>query len=114
MERVASAMASTGYPAERIHLVKGLIEHTIPEHAPGSIGLLRLDTDWYKSTMHELVQLYPRLTLNGVVIVDDYGHFKGAREATDEYFRTNNMRRIAKIQQRVNELFATVERLSKR
>jgi len=50
------------------------------------ISLLRLDTDWYESTRHELVHLYPRLAPGGVLIIDDYGHFEGARRATDEYF----------------------------
>ncbi len=90
-ENVAAAMASTGYPAARIHLVQGMVEETIPAQAPTAIALLRLDTDWYQSTMHELVHLHPRLTRKGVVIVDDYGHFKGARDATDEYFRQRGL-----------------------
>ena len=61
-KNVAAAMAATGYPAARIHLVQGMVEETIPAQAPTSIALLRLDTDWYQSTMHELVHLYPRLT----------------------------------------------------
>lgn len=79
-------MRSTGYPAERIHLIKGKVEDTVPQHAPEKIALLRLDTDWYESTKHELVHLYPRLVPNGVLIVDDYGHWQGARQAVDEYF----------------------------
>jgi O-methyltransferase len=51
---------------------------------PGST-LLRLDTDWYESTRHELEHLYPRLVMGGVIIIDDYGHWKGARLAVDEY-----------------------------
>jgi hypothetical protein len=47
--------------------------------------LLRLDTDWYASTRHELVHLYPLLVLGGVIIIDDYGHLQGARKAADEY-----------------------------
>ena len=47
--------------------------------------MLRLDTDWYESTAHELVHLYPRVAPNGVVIIDDYGHWQGARQAVDEY-----------------------------
>lgn len=85
---VAAAMASTGYPADRVHFVKGLVEETLPGRAPASIALMRLDTDWYRSTLHELVHLYPRLSPRGVAIIDDYGHFAGAREATDEFFRT--------------------------
>ncbi|PZO38295.1 MAG: macrocin O-methyltransferase [Pseudanabaena frigida] len=91
VEEVKQAMALTGYPMERIHFVKGLVENTIPEQAPESIAVMRLDTDWYKSTIHELEYLYPRLSPKGILIVDDYGHFKGAREATDEYFYKNKM-----------------------
>jgi hypothetical protein len=50
--------------------------------------LLRLDTDWYESTRHELVHLYPRITSGGVVIIDDYGYWSGARKATDEFLAT--------------------------
>lgn len=48
--------------------------------------MLRLDTDFYESTLHELKHLYPRLTPGGVLIIDDYGSFYGARKAVDEYF----------------------------
>jgi O-methyltransferase len=86
VSEVQSAMGSTGYPPERISYVQGLVEETISSSAPARIALLRLDTDWYVSTHHELVQLYPRLERGGVLIVDDYGHFAGARKAVDEYF----------------------------
>jgi hypothetical protein len=85
-DAVRDAMRTTGYPEERIHLVPGLVEDTLPGAAPASIALLRLDTDWYASTRHELVHLYPRLADGGVLIVDDYGHYEGARRAVDEYF----------------------------
>jgi O-methyltransferase len=88
-EDVEQAMNSTGYDSRYIHLIKGKVEVTIPEHAPESIALLRLDTDWYESTRHELEHLFPRLSKRGVVIIDDYGHWKGARKAVDEYFRQN-------------------------
>jgi len=91
LDSVKQAMDSTGYPMERIHFVKGLVENTIPDKASEKIALLRLDTDWYKSTIHELTHLYPRLSPKGIVIVDDYGYFKGAREAVDEYFYKNKM-----------------------
>jgi O-methyltransferase len=86
LEAVREAMLGTGYPAERIHLVKGLVEDTLPAQAPERLAMLRLDTDWYQSTKHELDQLYPRLQDGGVLIVDDYGHYEGARRAVDEYF----------------------------
>jgi O-methyltransferase len=77
---------STGYPKARLHFVKGKVEDTIPSSAPAQIALLRLDTDWYESTAHELLHLYPSVVPNGVIIIDDYGHWLGARKAVDEYF----------------------------
>lgn len=88
VEEVREAMESTGYPPARVHLIKGMVEDTLPSEAPEQLALLRLDTDWYASTRHELEQLYPRLTVGGVLIVDDYGHYEGARKAVDEYFTT--------------------------
>lgn len=92
LEEVEENLAATGYPPERIHLVKGMVEETIPQHAPHELALLRLDTDWYASTKHELEHLFPLLRAGGVLIIDDYGHFRGAREATDEYLAANDVR----------------------
>ncbi|MGN6474499.1 MAG: TylF/MycF/NovP-related O-methyltransferase [Mycobacteriales bacterium] len=89
IEGVRGLLTSTGYPVERLHLIKGPVEETVPEHAPAEIALLRLDTDWYESTAHEMRHLYPRLADGGVLIVDDYGHWEGARKAVDEYFASS-------------------------
>jgi hypothetical protein len=72
--------------------VKGKVEDTIPRAAPKQIALLRLDTDWYESTYHELKHLYPRLVPGGVLILDDYGHWEGARRAVDQYFEEERIR----------------------
>jgi hypothetical protein len=85
-ETVRRTLLETGYPAERLHLVRGPVEETVPAGAPDALALLRLDTDWYESTRHELEHLYPRLTEGGVLIVDDYGHWEGSKRAVDEYF----------------------------
>ena len=85
-EDVQANLWSTGYPRERIHFVRGKVEETIPATLPERIALLRLDTDWYESTRHELNHLYPRLSRHGLLIIDDYGHWQGARRAVDEYF----------------------------
>ncbi|NBX98218.1 macrocin O-methyltransferase [bacterium] len=58
----------------------------IEENIPKSIALLRLDTDWFESTMCELKVLFPRLSNNGSLIIDDYGHWNGCKEAVDLYF----------------------------
>ena len=85
-EDVARVLAACGYDESKIHMVKGRVEETIPAKAPERIAILRLDTDWYESTLHELEHLYPRLARGGVVIIDDYGHWRGARQAADEFF----------------------------
>lgn len=83
---VRNAMRSTGYDMQHVRFIKGKVEDTVPHEAPELIAILRLDTDWYESTRHELVHLYPRLADTGVLIIDDYGHWAGARQAVDEYF----------------------------
>jgi hypothetical protein len=88
---VRANLESTNYPVDRIRLIKGRVEDTIPREAPAEIALLRLDTDWYESTRHELIHLYPKLSIGGVLIVDDYGHWEGARRAVDEYIRDNSL-----------------------
>jgi hypothetical protein len=84
-EAVRQTLLATGYPAEHLHFVRGPVEETLPEAAPGAVSLLRLDTDWYESTRHEMEHLYPRLVTGGVLLIDDYGHWEGARRAVDEY-----------------------------
>lgn len=88
IEIVRANLQRTGYPMDRVHLVKGLVEDTIPHTAPERIALLRLDTDWYSSTKVEMDTLFPRLTAGGILIVDDYGYLEGPRKAVDEHLAT--------------------------
>jgi len=92
LEEVKEAVTSVGYSTEKIHFIKGRVEDTLPAEAPQKISLLRLDTDWYESTRHELIHLFPRLSPGGVIIIDDYGHWKGARQAVDEYIQENSIK----------------------
>jgi O-methyltransferase len=86
IDDVRQNMSNTGYPMSKVHLVKGRVEDTIPSRGPERIALLRLDTDWYESTKHELDHYYSRLSKHGVLIIDDYGHWQGSRRAVDEFF----------------------------
>jgi O-methyltransferase len=88
-DEVTSNLLSTGYPAENLHIVDGYVEDTLPSTGPSEISILRLDTDWYASTKHELIHLYPRLAPGGILIIDDYGYWKGSKKAVDEYFLEN-------------------------
>ena len=85
VELVRQRIDPLGYPDKHLHFVKGMVEDTIPATVPEKIAILRLDTDFYSSTKHELQHLYPRLSPGGILIIDDYGAFPGSREATDEY-----------------------------
>lgn len=90
LEGVKAAIKSTGYPLENCHFIKGKVEDTVPDHAPTEIALLRLDTDWYESTRHEMIHLFPHVVKGGVLIIDDYGYWEGARKAVDEYIAENS------------------------
>src|SRR5262249_16705101 len=83
---VQVALDETGYPPDQLQFVVGPVETTIPLQVPDVIALLRLDTDWFESTYHELRHLWPRVADGGVLIVDDYGHWAGAKKAVDQYF----------------------------
>lgn len=84
-ERVESNLRLTGYPMENFKFIVGDVQETLPGKAPAQLSLLRLDTDWYRSTKHELESLYPRLSPAGILIIDDYGYWTGAKKAADEY-----------------------------
>jgi hypothetical protein len=89
---VRSSLLSTGYPEGKLAFVKGLVEETIPRTLPERIALLRLDTDFYGSTSHELVHLFPRLEPGGILLVDDYPTETGATMAVDRYFEETGHR----------------------
>jgi hypothetical protein len=91
LDQVKMTMSNTGYPLEQIKCIEGKVEQTLLVDVPEQIALLRLDTDWYESTRCELEYLFPRLVPGGVLIIDDYGHWKGCRRAVDEYFEQNQI-----------------------
>lgn len=86
LEEVKKNVSLTGYPQEFLHFRPGDVAVTLKAAVPEKIALLRLDTDWYESTKISLESLYPKLIRGGVLILDDYGYWRGARKATDDYF----------------------------
>lgn len=91
IEEVKNNLKTTNYPNQLLHFVQGMVEDTIPNVMPkGNLALLRLDTDWYESTKHELEHMYPLLVSKGIFIIDDYGHWVGAKKALDEYLLNTN------------------------
>jgi len=92
LDLVKSVVYDKGYPNEKIKLIKGRVEETIPDAMPGRIALLRLDTDFYESTKHEMQYLFPLLVSGGILIIDDYGCWLGSKKAVDEYIETSNVK----------------------
>ncbi|MFF1696754.1 TylF/MycF/NovP-related O-methyltransferase [Streptomyces sp. NPDC058257] len=92
LDDVKSGFEKVPYPKERVHYVRGMVEETVPREAPEQISILRLDTDWYASTKHELEELYPRLVSGGVLLIDDYGYWQGSRQAVDEFMEKTGER----------------------
>lgn len=89
LEQVKNNFRQTGtYDKSRLRFIAGKVEETLLEedNIPNRIALLRLDTDWYHSTRIELEKLWPRLQPGGILIIDDYGHWLGARKAVDDFF----------------------------
>ena len=86
-ETLGSLTLASRDQLDNLNFIVGKVEDTLySDKIPNKIALLRLDTDWYESTKIELEVLYPLLSSGGILIVDDYGHFEGARKAVDEYF----------------------------
>ena len=88
---VKNNLFSVNYPQENLVFVKGKVEDTIPKIIPDKISILRLDTDWYESIYHELYYMYPTISINGVVMIDNYAYWTGTRKATDAYFEKNKI-----------------------
>lgn len=78
-----------GYPSMLTHYHEGWFQDTLPTDVQNlpPIALLRLDGDWYESTKLCLEFLYPKVVKNGVVVIDDYGHWEGCRRAVDEFVK---------------------------
>ena len=76
-----------GFSRDRIHLVKGWFQDTLPEYRErvGQIAILRIDGDWYESTKCCMENLYDNVVDGGYVIIDDYA-LEGCRKAVDKFF----------------------------
>ena len=89
----------TNGSANGVRFIKGDVMQTLldEENIPREISVLRLDTDWYESTLLELQVLYDRVQQGGVVILDDYGYWDGARSAVDEFFLSRNLQPLVHV-----------------
>lgn len=84
---VQRGMSSTQYDQSRIHYEKGMVESTLANPPLEQIAILRIDTDWYSSTKLALKNLFSLVSRGGLIILDDYESWEGARMAVDEFFQ---------------------------
>ncbi len=78
--------------AQNVTIHKGWFSDTLRLIPPTTeIAILRLDGDWYDSTMDCLNKLFPLVRKNGVVIIDDYYAWSGCRKAVHDYLSKNNI-----------------------
>jgi O-methyltransferase len=78
------AMTLSG--ATRFHLVKGWFHETLPKFRPPTpIALLRLDGDWYESTLSCLESLFDKVAIGGIIILDDYYAWDGCCRALHDF-----------------------------
>ena len=111
LEMVRQNMLSTGYPMQIVTFVKGKVEDTLQDatQLPQQISVLRLDTDFFASTAKELEVLFPRLVSGGVLLIDDYCHWRGSKAAVDVFLKTHH-HMLQNIQSKGNACFRAVKR----
>jgi len=89
LPEVRNNFENAGFLDDNVKFIQGDVLETLKaaNNLPDQIAVMRLDTDWYESTKIELDALYPRLSVGGILVIDDYGHYAGAKKAVDEYFK---------------------------
>lgn len=90
LEDVQANFKTAGTNPAGVRFVAGDVMKTLTNSSdiPDALCVLRLDTDFYDSTKAELETLYPRLSVGGSLLIDDFGHWDGARRAVEEYLAT--------------------------
>lgn len=90
LEEVRSNFIRYGLLDDSVRFLKGWFKDTLPTAPIENLAIIRLDGDMYESTMDGLVNLYPKLSKGGYIIVDDYC-LKGCREAVHDYRSANEI-----------------------
>lgn len=75
----------------QVKFLKGWFKDTLPVVPIEKLALIRLDGDLYESTMDALVNLYPKLSVGGYIIIDDYGALETCKKAVDDFRKINNI-----------------------
>jgi O-methyltransferase len=89
-DEAEEAMQKSG--ATKVSIIKGFFENTLSKYDGGDIAILRLDADWYESTMQCLEHLFDKVLPGGIVIFDDYYTWPGCTQAVHEFLSKNRRR----------------------
>lgn len=91
LEQVRSHFERYGLLDDQVRFLEGWFRDTLPSAPIGKIAVIRLDGDLYESTLIALESLYPRLSVGGWLIVDDYGALLPCRRAVHDYRAANGI-----------------------
>jgi O-methyltransferase len=92
VDRVNEVLALVGFPKERTVIRKGLFKDSFKQPLPQKVALLHLDADWYDGILEALETFYPLIPTGGIVILDDFGHWEGTREAFYDFCKRYDIR----------------------
>lgn len=87
IDEVRANFEAYGLLDQRVRFLKGWFKDTLPSAPIEKLALIRLDGDYYESTMDGLTNLYDKLAVGGFVIIDDYGEdaWTNCRQAVDRF-----------------------------
>jgi len=91
LEQVQANFSRYGLLDDRVRFLKGWFKDTLPSAPIEKLAILRLDGDMYASTMDSLVNLYPKLSPGGYIIIDDYSEIATCSQAVDDFRRTHSI-----------------------
>jgi O-methyltransferase len=91
-DNVHQAMTISGIARNQYLIRKGQFEDTFLLPLPTQIALLHIDSDWYQNVLLCLDTFYDLVVEDGVVLLDDYGHWEGARAAFYDFVERRRLR----------------------
>lgn len=91
-EKVREALALARFPTADLVIRKGWFQDTFKEPLPEKVSLLHLDCDWYESVLLSLRTFYDRVSEDGIIVLDDFGHWEGCREAYYDFITERRLK----------------------
>jgi O-methyltransferase len=92
MEEFMMVVGTVDIPPKHVHVYKGFFEETFPDFQAPPISVLRLDADWYNSTMMCLQKFWDTLLPGAIILIDDYYDWEGCRKAVHSFLAQRNAR----------------------